>query len=578
MRAPATKRFWLRSAEKLSGYGLHALKRDVLAGITVALFSLPMALALGVASIPLGARMPIPAPVVGLIAAIISGIVVSVLGGSRVQIATPSVVFLPLTFSVVDRFGFDGLMLSTIMAGCILAGLGLSKMGRFIELIPPPVTRGLATGISASVIAGLAVDFLGIRSDAPVPREVPERIQWIWTHIPEVNPLATGLALASVLIILFWPRIAPGRVPGTMVAVVFVSAVLTGFLASGADGLATIGNRFGVDSIPLHLPSFALPVLSLARIQGLLAPAMAIALLCSVESLSSARLAGGLSRDRHNPDTELMAQGAANVLSPLFSGLPSAGNGACTSASVLQGGRTPVAGLAQVATLLVLTLALSHFVRFVPVAALAAALVMAAFRMGFWHDLVRLRRMPTEDAGVFLVTFLATVVFDLAVAVEVAIALAALLFARRYAGLAGIPREPAGVGVTGRESSGAVDGIPSEELVFDVKGPLGLDAAERLQNAVLSVGALPRVLILRMGDVVSMDATDRSTLDGILERVRLMAGDVILCETSEQALHALSMSGFAEKIGRSNIHGSLEGALGRARELRDPLGRSGARR
>lgn len=566
MKAFPRSRFTPRSLELLRDYDLKRLKADVGAGLTVGLMALPLALALGVASVPAGARTPFPAPAIGIATAIMAGFVVSALGGSRVQIAGPSAVFLPVILLVVERYGYDGLMLATLMAGGMLAAMGLARLGSVARFIPFPVASGLATGIALLVMVSQATDFLGIEAAEPAPREFLERIAWLWAHIPEINPQAAATGVACVVLILVWPRLGHRRVPGTLVAVVFASILIALLGLHHADGVATLGTRFGPGGLSLALPPFTVPMVSLARLRGLLAPAVTIALLGSMEALLSAVVADGLVKDRHNADTELIAQGAANIVCPLFCGLPSTGGVARTLANVRCGGATPLAGMVHAATLLLAVAVFSRFAQYVPMAALAAVLVMAALRMGEWNELARLRRMPRGDAVALVATLGATLLFDLVVAVEVATVLAAFLLVRRAAaGAGGASPETGGAPA---EAGGAqpAGGFPGDVLVYEVAGASFFGAAEKMEDAVEGAGRLPRVLILRMQRVVAMDATALNALGSVIERIQAGGGEVILCGTRPQVLPDLAAAGLVDRIGPGNMRATVDEALQRARE------------
>jgi SulP family sulfate permease len=574
MRAPNTMKpnrtalFRPRSLELLGGsYTRQKLLGDVLAGVTVGLIALPLALALGVASVPAGALTPFPAPAVGLFTAIIAGFVVSLLGGSRVQIAGPTAAFMPIILLIIERYGYDGLLLATIMAGCILVVMGLARMGTVIKYIPYPVTSGFTTGIAISIMVSQVTDFLGIKSAAPAPREFLEKLPWIWRHIPDINPLAAGTGLASALVIYFWPKFGWKRLPGIIVAMVLASLAVTLLGWPHAHDVATVGSRFGPDAVPSGFPPFRWPVVSLERIRGLIAPAITIALLGSIESLLSAVVSDGLINDRHNANTELIAQGAANIMCPFFCGLPATGAIARTSANVRSGGTTPMAGIVHSATLLLIVLAFSRYAQFVPMAAIAAVLVMVALRMGEWHELARIRQMPASDAAVLVTTMTLTVVFDLVVAVEVGMVLAAFLFIRRIAETTEVSLVTTDDELETPEQVARGKEIPEGVLVYRIFGPFFFGAAEKMEDALERVERLPRVLILRLQLVPAMDTTALNALESIVERIHASGGVVILSGTHRQPLQMLAKAGFIEKIGRANIRPHFDEALARAREV-----------
>ncbi len=554
-----------------SGYSRSQAVADALSGITVGLIALPLALALGVASIPAGLATPLPAPAIGIFTAIIGGVIVSLLGGSRVQIAGPTAAFVTVVLLVLEKHGFDGLLLATIMAGIILVLMGLTGMGTLIKFIPYPVTSGFTTGIAVAIIAGQATEFLGLNTGSPAPREFHEKIPWILTHLAAVNPATLLIALASAVFILVWPkyraRFRADRVPGAIVAMVG-SALLVAWLGwENSRDVATVGSRFGPEAIPHGLPPFVWPEISFARIRELIGPATTIALLGAIESLLSAVVADGLVNDRHDSNTELVAQGIANIVCPFFCGLPVTGAIARTSANVKAGGRTPVAGLVHALTLLLIVLFFSSFAQFVPMGAIAAVLVVVALRMGEWHELRRLGKMPLSDALVLVTTLSLTVIFDLVIAVEVGMVLASVLFIKRMAETTEITQVTAHDELETHEQIAHGKDIPAGVVVYRIFGPFFFGAAEKMEDALLRAGGLPRVLILRMQLVPAMDATALNALESIVERMQAKGGTVILSGPHRQPLDMMMKAGFIERLGRKNIRAHFDDALVRAREV-----------
>jgi SulP family sulfate permease len=553
------------------GYSRRQAVTDVLSGITVSLIALPLALALGVASVPAGAVTPFPAPAIGIFTAVIGGFIASLLGGSRVQISGPTAAFVTVVLLVIEKHGYDGLLLATIMAGIILVLMGASGLGTLIKFIPYPVTSGFTTGIAIAIFLGQAAAFLGLRSDSPAPSEFGGKISWLVSHLPALNLPTLLIAISSALFIHLWPkyraRLRAERVPGAIIAMVGSAALVAWLGWEKAAGVATIGSQFGPDAIPHGLPPFVWPEISLNRIRDLIGPATTIAMLGAIESLLSAVVADGLINERHDSNTELMAQGVANIVCPFFCGMPVTGAIARTSANVKAGGRTPVAGLVHAVTLILIVLFFSHYAQYVPMGAVAAVLVVVAFRMGEWHELARLRRMPRSDALVLLTTLTLTVVFDLVIAVEVGMVLAAILFIKRMSETTEIAQ------VTGRDEletpEQIVHGkdIPDGVVVFRIFGPFFFGAAEKMEDALQRVGTLPRVLILRMQLVPAMDATALNALESIVERMQASGGVVVLSGPHRQPLDMMVKAGFIEKIGRRNIRAHFDDALVRAREI-----------
>ena len=548
-------------------YGRSALLADVMAGVTVGLIALPLALALGIASIPAGTQTPYPPPAVGLFTAIFAGLVISSLGGSRVQIGGPTAAFIPIVLLIIEKYDYSGLILATLMAGGILVVMGFARMGTLIKFIPWPVTSGFTTGIAVSIVATQAVDFLGIHAESPPPREFFHKLQWIWENLSHCHFPSLGLAFACVLLIGFWPRLGINRVPGSIVAMLAAAAAVALFGLEQKLGLETIGSKFGPGAIPLGLPPFQLPDISLERIRSLVEPAMTIALLGAIESLLSAVVADGLSGDRHDSNTELIAQGVANIVCPFFGGLPATGAIARTSANVNNGGRTPIAGIVHSLTLLLVVLVFARQAVFIPVAAMSSVLVMVAFRMGEWHEFRRLHLMPRSDAVVLLATFVLTVIFDLVVAVEVGMVLAAVLFIHRVSETTEVSLVTDEDVLESPEQIAQGKKIPNGVLVYRIFGPFLFGAAEKMEDAMQRIGKLPRVLILRLHLVSAMDATALNALESIVERMQHAHGTVILSGVHRQPLDMLRKAGFIEVIGRKNFCATFDDALIRASQV-----------
>jgi SulP family sulfate permease len=548
-------------------YGRSALLADVMAGVTVGLIALPLALALGIASIPAGTQTPYPPPAVGLFTAIFAGLVISSLGGSRVQIGGPTAAFIPIVLLIIEKYDYSGLILATLMAGGILVVMGFARMGTLIKFIPWPVTSGFTTGIAVSIVATQAVDFLGIHAESPPPREFFHKLQWIWENLSHCHFPSLGLAFACVLLIAFWPRLGINRVPGSIVAMLAAAAAVALFGLEQKLGLETIGSKFGPGAIPLGLPPFQLPDISLERIRSLVEPAMTIALLGAIESLLSAVVADGLSGDRHDSNTELIAQGVANIVCPFFGGLPATGAIARTSANVNNGGRTPIAGIVHSLTLLLVVLVFARHAVFIPVAAMSSVLVMVAFRMGEWHEFRRLHLMPRSDAVVLLATFVLTVIFDLVVAVEVGMVLAAVLFIHRVSETTELSLVTDEDVLESPEQIAQGKKIPNGVLVYRIFGPFLFGAAEKMEDAMQRIGKLPRVLILRLHLVSAMDATALNALESIVERMQHARGTVILSGLHRQPLDMLRKAGFVEVIGRKNFCATFDDALVRANQV-----------
>lgn len=561
-------RFKPRLLEVFDGtYGFADLGRDVMAGITVGMIALPLALALGIASVPRGAETPFPAPALGIFTAIIAGFLISALGGSRVQVGGPTAAFIPIVLLIIEKHGYTGLLMATMMAGVILVIMGLAKMGTLIKFIPWPVTSGFTTGIAVAIMVTQTADFLGIRSNNPPPREFFDRLIWLVNHLLDINLPTLVLAVACLSVIAFWPRLGLKRLPGSIVAMVGATALVAAFGWHESLGISTIGSKFGAAAIPARLPEIAMPEFHWDMVRELLGPATAIALLGAIESLLSAVVADGLSDDRHNSNTELVAQGVANIVCPFFGGLPATGAIARTSANIHNGGRSPISGIVHAITLLGIIMLFSKWAAYVPMAAMSAVLVFVALRMGEWHEMLRLRRMPLSDAVVLLTTFALTVVFDLVIAVEVGMVLAAMLFIKRVSETTEVSRVMESDVLESPEQLACGKEIPDGVLVYRIFGPFLFGAAEKMEDAIERVEALPKVLILRLHLVPAMDATALNALESVIERIRKHGGAVILSGLHHQPLGMLHKAGLIKVIGRENLVAHFDGALKRAREL-----------
>lgn len=561
-------RFKPRLLEVFNGkYGRADLGADVMAGLTVGLIALPLALALGIASVPAGVETRFPAPALGIFTAVIAGFLISALGGSRVQIGGPTAAFIPIILLIIEKHGYGGLLMATIMAGVILIIMGLARMGSLIKFIPWPVTSGFTTGIAVAIMATMTVDFLGIRAGEPAPREFLERMHWLAAHWTAINVPTLTLGAGSLAVIILWPRLGMKRVPGSIVAMLGATALVAAFGWQENLGIATIGSKFGQGAIPAGLPAISWPHFDWSSVRDLIGPATAIALLGAIESLLSAVVADGLSNDRHDSNTELVAQGIANIVCPFFGGLPATGAIARTSANVNNGGRSPVSGIVHALTLLGVILLFAKWASYVPMAAMSAVLVFVALRMGEWHELKRLRLMPLSDAVVLVTTFALTIIFDLVVAVEVGMVLAAMLFIKRVSDTTEVSRVLESDVLESPEQLVTGKHIPEGVLVYRIFGPFLFGAAEKMEDAIERFDELPKVLILRLHLVSAMDATALNALESVIERFQNHGGTVILSGLHRQPLDMLRKANFVNVIGRKNLVAHFDDALVRANEV-----------
>jgi SulP family sulfate permease len=525
------------------------------AGVIVGIVALPLAIAFAIAS---GVT-----PERGLYTAIVAGFLISALGGSRVQIGGPTGAFVVIVYAIVQRHGVDGLAVATLMAGVILVGFGLARLGGAIKFIPYPVTIGFTSGIALLIFSGQVKDFLGLRMGT-VPADFIGKWQAMAGHFQSFNPWAVLVAGVALVIIVGWPRLNR-RIPSPFVALI-VTAALARLLHLPVE---TIGTRFG--AVRAALPAPALPPLSASALPSLIGPAFTIALLGAIESLLSAVVADGMIGGRHRSNMELVAQGVANIASPLFGGIPATGAIARTATNVRNGGRTPVAGITHAATLLFITLFVGQWAAFIPMPTLAAILVVVAYSMSEWRTFRAEFRAPKSDVAVLLATFLLTVLVDLTVAIEVGIVLAAFLFMRRMAEVTNISaithelRDPAD---DFESDPNAVRrrAVPPEVEVYEINGPFFFGAAETLRDRLEGIAARPKVLILRLRHVPAIDSTGLHALRDLVARSRRRGSLVLLSDVHAQPVVALERSGLYEELGEENIHGNIDDALNRARE------------
>ncbi|OLC95134.1 MAG: sodium-independent anion transporter [Gemmatimonadetes bacterium 13_1_40CM_3_70_6] len=539
----------------LKGYSRAQFAADLTSGVIVGIVALPLAIAFAIAS---GLT-----PERGLYTAIVAGFLISALGGSRVQIGGPTGAFVVIVAGVVQRYGVDGLLVATLMAGVILVVFGLVRMGGAIKFIPYPVTIGFTTGIALIIFSSQVRDLLGLEMSA-VPAAFVAKWDAYARAFESLNPWALLVAVATFVIILVWPKVER-RVPGPFVALI-VTTVLVRVLHLPVE---TIGTRFGV--IDAGLPRPALPHITLAMLTTLAAPAFTIALLGAIESLLSAVVADGMIGGRHRSNMELVAQGLANIASPIFGGMPATGAIARTATNVKNGGRTPVAGMTHAVTLLLITLFFGRWVGLVPLATLAAILVVVAFHMSEWRTFGAEFRAPKSDVAVLLATFLLTVLVDLTVAIEVGMVLAAFLFMRRMA-------EVTNINVFTHEFTDPKDdfetdpnavrrrAVPDGVQVYEISGPFFFGAAEMFKDRVGRIAGKPKVLILRMRHVPAIDSTGLHALRDLVRRSRQEGTLVILADVHAQPIVALERSGFLDEIGEENLTGNIDDALNRARE------------
>jgi SulP family sulfate permease len=527
---------------------------DLTAGIVVGIVALPLAIAFAIAS---GVT-----PERGLYTAVIAGFLISALGGSRVQIGGPTGAFVVVVYGIVQRHGVEGLLLATFMAGLILIALGAARLGTAIKFIPFPVVTGFTAAIGAIIAVQQLRDAFGLRLDR-APAEVIERIGVYLEHADTVNPHAVVLTGVTLLIVLLWPRVSH-RIPSPFVALIAGTALaqLLGW------PVETIGSRFG--EIAAGLPRPSLPPVSLAAIRELAGPAFAIAALGAIESLLSAVVADGMIGGRHRSNMELVAQGIANVVSPLFGGMPATGAIARTATNIKSGGRTPVAGIAHALVLLLITLFFGPWAALIPLAVLAAIVLVVAWRLSEWKVFVNELQAPWSDATVMLTTFVLTIVVDLSVAIGVGMVLASFLFMRRMAEVTNVTmvsREFDDGPEGSRDESGAIyrRRVPEGVEVYEINGPFFFGAAEKFKATLDRVSGRPKILIVRMRNVPAIDSTAMHALKDLIRRTRHQGTQVLLSDVHSQPLVALQRADLLEEIGEENLFGDVDEALEAAR-------------
>ena len=543
--------------DTLPGYGRAGFTQDLSAGITVGVLALPLAMAFAIAS---GMS-----PTAGIWTAIVAGLLISLLGGSRVQIGGPTGAFIPIIYAIVADHGVQNLLIATMMSGVLLFAMGALRLGNMIRFIPLSVVIGFTNGIAVVIFISQIKDFLGLKIDN-LPGEFFAKMGALIAALPTVDLPTVAVAVVSLAILVAWNRQAVRtawmrRLPGPLAVLIVMTAVN----ALAALPVDTIGSRFG--GIPQEIPAFGLPELSLSALGKLIAPAITIALLGAIESLLSARVADSQIDDRHDPNQELMAQGIANLAAPLFGGFAATGAIARTATNIRTGGRTPVAGIIHAGVLLAIVLALAPLASHIPLATLSAIVVMVSINMGEWHAFAprELARYSLQYRTILLGTFLVTVVFDLTLAVEIGMVLASLFFMYRMSDLTRIERI-ALPELDGAETQLRADGTP-RVLAYKLSGSLFFGAANKLENLLLMQDGHPDVVILDMDRVISLDTTGLDILQTLHRNLQKRGAHLILCRLGSQPGSIVFRSGFLDKLGDDNITATLEEAVARARQL-----------
>ncbi len=540
-------------------YSLPLFWGDLSGGVIVGIVALPLAIAFAIAS-------GVP-PERGLITAIIAGFLISALGGSRVQIGGPTGAFVILVYHIVNQYGLNGLILCTFLAGILLILMGLAQLGTLIKLIPYPLTVGFTAGIAVVIFFSQIKDFLGLNT-GPLPADFLEKCGLYARTLGTFNPTTLFLSLLSLAILIAWPRFNR-RIPGSIIAILFITAL--GHLLRLP--VETIGSRFG--AIPAGLPAPSLPHFTVAQIRSMMGPAFTVALLCAIESLLSATVADGMIEGRHRSNTELIAQGIANIASALFGGMPATGAIARTAANVRNGGRTPVAGIIHALTLLIIVLLLGRWATLIPLCVLAAILTVVSYQMSEWHSFKALLKAPRMDVAVLLTTFALTVLVDLTVAVEVGLMMSVFLFMRRMMDVTTVRQVTSQIKeeeldeAALRSADDAVSRreIPSGVEVYEAEGALFFGIAEMLRDNLSFGSKPPKAVIFRMRHILALDASGIRALRDLRTRCNRMGTVFIIEGLHAQPLTALDRAGVLDEFGEPNVVPTLDAALRRAREM-----------
>ena len=534
----------------MKGYKKEQLIKDIISGIIVAIIALPLSIALALAS---GV-----APEQGLYTAIVAGFVVSFLGGSRVQIAGPTAAFATIVAGIVAAKGMEGLVISTVLAGIFLVIMGLCRFGSLIKYIPNTITLGFTFGIAVTIIVGQIKDFCGMTFEGS-PVEAMEKVAELFKSVSTFNPLAFLIGLLSLAILIFWPK-KLGKIPPSLIAVIVGAAIVK---ISGMN-VNTIGDLYKISSAP---PTFLLPHITLQDIKDNIPNAFTIAILAAIESLLSCVVADGMIGSKHRSNMELTAQGAANIASALFGGIPATGAIARTAANIKNGGRTPIAGMVHGVVLLVILIVLMPYAAMIPMPTIAAILFVVAYNMCGWREIVNcIKISPKSDIAVLLITLVLTVVFDLVVAIGVGIVLAALLFMKR---MADVTESHDWIYVDDEDTDPdhiSLKKVPENTRVYEINGPMFFAASDKFNYILDSTKGID-VLILRMRNVPAIDASGVEMLDKITKRCKKHNIEVVFSHVNEQPMKAMEKAGFVQRIGKDNFCDHIDTALLRAEKL-----------
>jgi SulP family sulfate permease len=543
----------------IRNYDRQTLMADLMAGIIVGIVALPLAIAFGIAS---GVS-----PEKGIITAIVAGLAISVLGGSKVQIGGPTGAFIVIVAGIINQYGMQGLTIATLMAGVFLIGFGLLHLGTIIKYIPYPIIVGFTSGIAVTIFTTQVKDLLGMQV-ASVPADFIEKWIVYFQNMGSIDLWSTLIGLASVLIISVTPKFSK-RIPGSLVAIIVMTiAALLLKQYAGITSIETIGDRFSIDS---QLPDAVMPELSWETIKGLVTPAMTIAILGAIESLLSATVADGVIGDHHNSNTELIGQGVANIVSPLFGGIPATGAIARTMTNINNGGRTPIAGIVHAVVLLLIFLFLMPLAQYIPMACLAGVLVVVSYGMSGWRSFLALTRNPKSDVTVLVLTFLLTIIFDLTIAIEVGLICACLLFMRRMSETTDVKAvyDEIDLNEDADMQSGNLEHltIPKGVEVYEINGPYFFGAGNRFEDLMARYGDRPKVRIIRMRKVPFIDSTGLHNLENMCLMSQKEGITIVLSGVNPKVEAVLRRNHFDQLLGEENICNHIDLALVRANSL-----------
>lgn len=545
----------------LKNYSKETFMADLMAGLIVGIVALPLAIAFGIAS---GVS-----PEKGIITAIIAGFIISLLGGSKVQIGGPTGAFIVIVYGIIQQYGEKGLIVATILAGVMLILLGLFKLGTIIKFIPYPIIVGFTSGIAVTIFTTQITDIFGLSfGGETVPGDFLGKWALYFRHFDTINWWNTIISIISIVIIVFSGKIVK-KIPGSLIAIILVTVIVYLLKTyAGIDCIDTIGDRF---TIKAELPDMEVPVINWEMINGLLPAAITIAVLGAIESLLSATVADGMIGDKHDSNTELIAQGAANMITPLFGGIPATGAIARTMTNINNGGKTPVAGIIHAVVLLLILLLLMPLAQYIPMACLAGVLVIVSYNMSEWRTFKALLKNPKSDVAVLLITFFLTVIFDLTIAIEIGLIIACLLFMRRVAETTEIsvikdeidPSSETDIAIGKDENITIPEGVE----VYEINGPYFFGIANKFEEQMILMRDKPNVRIIRMRKVPFIDSTGIHNLTTLCRTSQKEKITIVLSGVNKKVHETLEKAGFYELIGKENICPNINVALERAKEI-----------